>query len=43
MYNFSEISLSALSKKFKMGYTGTPSKILPGSLGKICRNGVVFT
>ena len=36
-YTFSESSLPALSKKFKMGSIGIPSKILASSFGKICR------
>ena len=35
--------LSALSKKFKMGSIDIPSKMLASPLGKICRDGVVFT
>ena len=30
-------------KKFKMGSISIPSKILASPLGKICRDGVVFT
>ena len=42
-YTFSESSLSALSKKFKMGSKGIPSKILASLLGRICRDRVAFT
>ena len=40
---FSESSLSALCKKFKMGSIGVPSKILMSPSGKICRDRVVLT
>ena len=42
-YTFSESSLSALSRTFKMGSMGIPSKILASPLGKICSNGEVIT
>ena len=42
-YTFSESSLSALSKNFKIGSIGILSNILASPLGKICRDGVVFT
>ena len=36
-------ALSALSKKFKFGSIGIPSKILASHSEKICRDGVAFT
>ena len=38
-----ESSLPALSKKFKMGSIGIPSKTLVTASRKICRDGVVLT
>ena len=40
---FCESSLSALSRKFKMGSIGLPSKILVSTFGKTCHDGEVFT
>ena len=42
-YTFSESSLSALSKKFKMGSICIPSKILGSPSEKLCCDRVVFT
>ena len=40
---FSESSLSAISRKFKIGPIGIPSKTLASPLGKVFRDGIVFT